>query len=331
MQPQVMNGAAGIRLKSQAAQREVFEDKRDKEMHYIFWAGDKPIPLADHKVGMVRIDPMVITAIDNYGYWDRDQSDTSTGLRRHPTRKDEVWMTKTAGSIVEWLERCWGDKGLVVLRCLTGIEPELVITIASSLIPQIPNTYQELSGIVEQNRDEIYHENIIDLQNEVADLILNAIDIASQSGTDLLASIKGEMEDRRVPGGRGISKLDNRARRLIKLLGKSEADYETDTRAAGNAAAEQVARVLAKVQPQQGGQSTQVDPIVLAQAMALALQQVGFGPTLNNTPAADPTTLATTPTATVPPTTTPAQTTARPATTPVNNQNKPTNNKPEAK
>src|SRR3990167_289781 len=113
LQTEPQSGGSGIKLFQKTAPPDQTVIERENDTHYVFWAGDLPIPTADNRIGRTRIDPMVITSFDNYGHWDRDQNDIQTGARRHPhaSRKDEVWTIKTAGSIVEWLERNWGAKG----------------------------------------------------------------------------------------------------------------------------------------------------------------------------------------------------------------------------
>src|SRR3990167_3071594 len=101
-----------------------------------------------------------------------------TGVRRHPhaSRKDEVWTIKTAGSIVEWLERNWGANGLVVLRGLTHdpghtASREQAMRIANNLIPEVPGGYSELYAMVEANQSTAGSADVAK-QEAVAEQIL---------------------------------------------------------------------------------------------------------------------------------------------------------------
>lgn len=263
-------------------------DPNEKKLHYVFYVGLDPIPVHEQNIGLATIKPFKLTSVDNWGSWTRDQDDKgSSGLRRHPDpkRKNEVYDTrgKEAGNNVEWLERCYSGKGLLAVRDLTGIEPETAITIVDSLLPEIPDdiTYETAIQTINRNRNNA-PKDLLKLQGKVADKLIEACEIAIAAGENELSSKKSEIQERHIPNGKGIPKLDKRAYGLIRLLGKSVADYENDTKAAGDAAAQQVGKAVAAMMPalQQPVQGLMSMEQIQQQAtvVALALQQMGFAP-----------------------------------------------------
>jgi len=267
-------------------------DPNEKKIHYVFWAGLKPIPCQEQNIGIALVKPFKITPVRNWGCWTRDQDDKgSSGLRRHPgkNRGNEVWDTrgKEAGQNAEWLERCYGGKGLVVIRDLTGLEPDFVATIVDNLIPAIPDdvTYESFISMVRANVSNNPPKDAVKLQEKVAKQIIEACEIAQGAGLNELAAKKAEIGERSVAGGKGIPRLDQRAYDLIKLVGKTTADYETDTKAAGDAAAQQVAKVVGAIIPAMQQQQPQASALLTPEQMqqqatilALAMQQMGFAP-----------------------------------------------------
>ncbi|MEW6732046.1 MAG: hypothetical protein AB1489_12030, partial [Acidobacteriota bacterium] len=172
-------------------------------------------------------------------------------------------------------------KGLIVLRRLTGNQnARSAYLIAEALLPQITDEkgrylpYRELIDMVTINRDKPPSEALRNLHQETALKLAEALELASGEAISQLDEWRAELEQRKVAGGVGIPKLPKRAYAMLHLVEKHEADYISDVRSAGNAAADQVARAFSQLNLGQG----QADPIVMAQAMALALQQMGFGP-----------------------------------------------------
>lgn len=268
-------------------------DPNEKKMHYVFWAGLDPIPCHEQNIGLARVEPFKVTSVDNWGCWTRDQDDKgSSGLKRHPDRAKrggEVYDTrgKEAGANAEWLERCYAGKGLVILRDLTAIEPDLAATITDNLIPDIPEDgdYDTIIELIDKNRANNVSKENAKLQDKVANKLIEACEIGKAAGLNELSSKRSEIQERHVPNGKGIPKLDDRARRLIRLVGKTTADYEVDTKAAGDAAAAQVGKAISAMMPMmQQGQVPQVQNLMTPEQMeqqatifALTMQKMGFG------------------------------------------------------
>jgi len=287
-----MSASVGIKLIRKDVTREI--DPKEKEVHYVFWAGDDELPLLEANIGVPKLSRFSVTSIDNWGRWERDQDPSDTaGLRRHPDpkRAGQVWDTrgKEAGKNASWLEENYAGRGLATLKNLTGFSGEVVKNIVDSLLPFVPanTSYQEAIDTINSNRRKIATQ-LADLQEEVADTMISAIERANFYSLQLLETNKAEMEQRRNSGGVGKARLDRRDKRLIKLVGRTEADYTTDTRAAGEAAANQVAKAFTAIAPAIQAQvhaPTQQPTLMSmeqmqqqAMVMAMALQQLGFAP-----------------------------------------------------
>lgn len=247
-----LSAAADIDLSYVPQDPKVNPDYLASELHFVFWAGAAPLALDPTKVGFTQIRPFRIKTIKNFERWERDQNDYDTpGFRRHPdkvNREGEIWVTDTAGSICEYLEREFGRYGLVVLRPITGnAHLQHSALIAETLLPEITDEagkylpYARLKEMVQENAGKPPTAALAGLTKEVATLVLQALNSASKANLAILDIWRSELQERSKPGGAGIARLPEVAYDMLHLVERPEADYVSDVRTAGQAAAESTA------------------------------------------------------------------------------------------
>jgi hypothetical protein len=245
--------SSGIKTTQKDITREI--DPQLKETHYVFWAGDNYLPLIEANIGITGLEPFTVTSIQNWGSWQRDQDPKNTpGLKQYPGRKNMLFDTrgKEAGRNAAWLEENYGGRGLIVLKKCIGLTGTVVKSLVDNLLPSLPteqDNYDTIIATIETNAKKNPSKEHSTVQNSIAKAMIEAIKRAKTNGLRLLASNRAEMEKRKNSGGIGKGALDERDLNLIRLVGRSEADYSTDTRAAGQAAAEQVTKVFTTMAP----------------------------------------------------------------------------------
>ncbi len=220
------------------------------------------------------------------------------GMMVQTNRSEEVWRTARAGQICADLELLFGNTrgddellgtGIVVLRNLIDVPGNIVACIATALVPEPlepdpddprktrVKSAEDMRAMILAGRSSYApalntHELKI-IQRETADLLLKAIDEADSYMVGHLDQMKAEMENRRLPDGRGRGKYSKNEKQYMRLVGKQESDYLNDTRSAQNQLVQQVVAVL-QAQPAQQGMSADT----LATALALAFKQAGIVP-----------------------------------------------------
>lgn len=220
------------------------------------------------------------------------------GIMVQSDRKEEVWRTNRAGVICDDLELLFGNTrgddetvgtGLVILRNLVDVPGKIIAAIAATLVPEPmeedptdPRKQRVKSAEAFRSMILAGRENYAPavntpeyraVQRDTADLLLKAIDEGDAYMMGHLDQIKAEMENRRLPDGRGRGKFSRNEKEYMRLVGKSESDYLNDTRSAQNQLASQVVEIL-QAQPAAQGMSAET----LATAFTMALKHVGLVP-----------------------------------------------------
>lgn len=256
--------------------REVEESKS----RYVLFIGDTEdgklyTPPSEFNIGIPYLERGVLTEIVNHSFYDRDQEDRNNPMfPRHAdkTRQHEIRLTVRAAHIADWLERRYGNQGLVYLECCTDKDQALIAQTITLLLPlseeeQATITLDALRELIDKKIDEgKFPDKKFAIQ--VHEAIIAGIDKMETFALNVLANMKAEMEQRRTANGVGISKLDARARRLIKLLNKSAAEYEVD----GQSLQQALISQFTNNKPQG------MDISVLAGTIGAVLQQLGIVP-----------------------------------------------------
>lgn len=226
-------------------------------------------------IGVPNIERCVVTEIINHSFYDRDTDDRDSPVFPKHTdkgRKEEIKVTVRAKHITDFLERRFSQMGLINIEAAIDVDQDLIATTAALLLPLDTEDAHTIG--LQQLRDLINTQ--LDSQKfpdkkfaqAFARSILTGIERAEIYGLSLLSNMKAEMEQRRVAGGFGISKLDERARRIIKLLNRNASEYEVDGQSLQQALANQLTNSSKGV----------IDPNVIASTIAAVLQQLGIVP-----------------------------------------------------
>ena len=254
-----------------------FEEGKSR---YVLFIGDTEdgrlyTPSSEFNIGIPYIERGVLTEIVNHSYYDRDQEDRNNPMfTRHPekTRQHEIKLTLRAANIADWLERRYGNQGLIYLECCTDKDQALI---AQTITTLLPLSEQEQTEITLDSLRELIDKQIEEgkfadkkFALEIHKAIIAGMDKMETFALNVLSTMKAEMEQRRTANGVGISKLDARARRLIKLLNKSAAEYEVD----GQSLQQALISQFTTNKPQT------TDATVLAGTIAAVLQQLGIVP-----------------------------------------------------
>lgn len=234
MQELIYDTTSGIKDSPVVPEKSLNKIQLKSRTHYVFYAGEpgdggKGISQIQYRNGLTFIRRGVVEQVNNFAYWDRDQEDRA-GMPavRHPDprRQNEVRQVLYAADIVEFLTNLWGPNGLVSLSAAIGIEDGARMkAIVKQILPVVPATNTEMRQMIETALEDFELDS---LEYKIGEDMLKAIAAAEFYGRSHLASMKSEMEMHRV-GKDGIAALDSPARRWIKILGLSAADYEVDS------------------------------------------------------------------------------------------------------
>ncbi len=256
--------------------REIEESKS----RYVVYVGDSEDGFLythanEMNIGIPFIERCVVTEITNHSFYDRDTDDRDSPVfPKHPDRgrREEIKVTIRAKHITDFLERRFSAMGLINIECAIDVDKNIIATTAALLLPLEEEDAKNIG--LEQLRNlvntQLDNEKFPDKKfaQAFAKAILLAIERAEVYGLSLLSNMKAEMEQRRSTGGFGISKLDERARRVIKLLNRNAADYEVDAQSLQQALANQLTNSA----------KGSMDPSVIASTIAAVLQQLGIVP-----------------------------------------------------
>ena len=235
-----------------------------------------PTPPNEGNIGLRFINRCEITEITNHSYYDRSQDDRTSSHKRHPDkyRQDEVRITVRAAKFGEFLERRWGSLGGIIIDCFTEVSKPVIVEVVTAILP---DSYEDLNEMPLDRLREYLDKNYktalelhkgpqATLIKSFYNTLLKGIERAEVYALTVLANLKGEMEQRRTDG-HGIAKLDERARRLLKLVNRSASDYEVDGQALQHALIKQLGSAAAP----------QMNIETVAATIAAVLKQLGIG------------------------------------------------------
>lgn len=259
-----------------------FEESKSRYVIYIGETenGKLATHANDMQIGVPYLERCVPTEIINHSYYDRDSDDRiNSTYPRHPDpkRREEVKVTIRAAQIADHLERRFGNDGLINFEAAVGQDPELIAITFALLLPIDDDeklrtiSLKELRSLVES---QLANPNIKfpnkAFAKEIADTLVKGINRTLNHILHHLATMKGEMEQRRTANGIGISKLDERARRLLVIADESAASYEVDGQSLQQAL---VSQFIGANKPQ-----ATLDATVIASTIGAVLQQLGIVP-----------------------------------------------------
>lgn len=263
------DSTSGIKDAPVTPERSINSIALKSRTHYVFYAGEpgdngKGISQISYRNGLTFIERGVVTQVDNFAYWDRDQDDRlGMPAVRHPDpkRPNEVRQVLYAADIVDTLINLWGSQGLVSLTAAIDVPGAQVKAVVKQILPFIPATNREMEDLIGQAMLEFEHDT---LGYKIAADMMKSCKQAGRYGRMLLNRMKGEMEMHRV-GKDGIATLDEPAYRWLKTLELSKADYEVDT--------QNIQQALAGALVGQQA-APAVDPNIIAAAVMAAMEHM---------------------------------------------------------
>lgn len=268
------DSTAGIRDIPVTPERAINSVVLKSRTHYVFYAGEpgeggKGISQIAYRNGLTFIQRGVVTQVDNFAYWDRDQDDRiGMPAVRHPDprRLNEVRQVLYAADIVDTLINLWGMQGLVSITAAIDVPASEVKRLVKQILPTVPATNPEMLELLGAAMLEFEHDT---LGFKIAESMVSACRKAEHYGRVHLARMRSEMEMHRV-GKDGIAALDEPAYRWIKTLGLSKADYEVDTQNLHQALASSLGGPREPIVIQQAP----ADPNIIAAAVMAAMQHL---------------------------------------------------------